>query len=82
MGSEMCIRDRATKQSPELVQALLVSARFNEVRRDMNMEYIQLLKQGLPDVPVVTVPLFEQDVQGLRRLHDYQEALFDPANRV
>ena len=73
---------KATKQPPELVQALLVSARFNEVRRDMNLEYIHLLKQGLPDVPVVTVPLFEQDVQGLRRLHEYQKALFDPANRV
>ena len=38
-------------------------------------------QRKLPQVPRVTVPLFREDVQGLRSLRVLAEALFDPANQ-
>jgi len=71
---------KATGASSPLVEALLRATRFNEIRRTMNLEYIEHLQQGLPGVPLVRVPLFDQDVQGLRRLASFERELFDDAN--
>ena len=67
---------KATKQDPALLEAMLDATRFSEVRRAMNMAHIEHLHAGLPDVPVVQVPLFKQDVNGLQRLAEYRDALF------
>ncbi|MGB1586863.1 MAG: ArsA family ATPase [Thermoplasmatota archaeon] len=67
---------KATGQSAALLDAMLEATAFSEVRREMNLSYIAHLQQGLPDVPVVQVPLFKQDVNGLQRLGAYSEALF------
>lgn len=71
---------KATKATPGLVAALLEATEFAEVRRGMNMAYIAELRERLPGVPVVLVPLFKRDVQGLRRLGEYRDALFDERN--
>ncbi len=72
---------RATREAPELVEALLTAAEFGEVRRAMNLGYLEELKGRLPGLPIVAVPLFKEDVQGLKRLGEFREALFEPANR-
>ncbi len=71
---------KSTKATLGLVSALLEATEFAEVRRAMNMDYIQELRERLPGVPIVTVPLFKQDVQGLKRLGAYRDALFDEGN--
>ncbi len=71
---------KGSKRSADVLAAMVAATRFSEIRRDMNLEYIEELKHGLPAMPIVTVPLFEQDVQGLKRLKAFQEALVDPAN--
>ncbi len=71
---------KATKQDPALLEAMVAATEFNEIRREMNLEYIQHLKQGLPDVPLVTVPLFKQDVQGLKRLVQFKDELWRADN--
>ena len=73
---------KATHADPALLAALLDAARFNERRRAMNLGYIEELRAGLPHVPIATVPLFTEDVQGLRKLAEYRDALFDPANML
>ncbi len=71
---------KGAKVTPGLVSALVEATEFAEVRRAMNLDYIEDLRRRLPGVPVVTVPLFKQDVQGLRRLGEYQASLFDADN--
>lgn len=72
---------KATGEPAALVEAMLSAAEFNEVRRAMNLAHLAELEQRLPGLPVVTVPLFRQDVQGLRALRGFAAALADPANR-
>ncbi len=71
---------KATGHSDAVLAAMVAATKFSEIRRAMNLGYIEELKEGLPKMPIVTVPLFEQDVQGLKRLKAFQEALVDPAN--
>lgn len=73
---------QGTRHSAELVEAMLHATEFSEVRRAMNMDYLEELRERLPDVPIVAVPLFKRDVQGLRRLQEFQEELFRPGNVV
>lgn len=73
---------KGSKRSEAVLSAMVAATRFSEIRRDMNLGYIEELRQGLPGMPIVTVPLFEQDVQGLRRLKGFQEALLEPSNLV
>ncbi|HLF16770.1 MAG TPA: ArsA family ATPase [Candidatus Thermoplasmatota archaeon] len=73
---------RATGESPELVEALLAATEFAEVRRAMNLGYLKEIQARLPGLPVVAVPLFKLDVQGLARLGEFRAALFDAGNRV
>ncbi len=73
---------KATPAGAPLIEAMIAATEFNEVRRDMNMGYIKELQAGLPGIPLVTVPLFKQDVQGLKRLRGFQAALFDEANML
>jgi TRC40/GET3/ArsA family transport-energizing ATPase len=71
---------KATGEEPGLVEALLSAAEFSEVRRAMNVENLAELERRLPGIPVTTVPLFRLDVQGLKSLRQFADALFDPAN--
>ena len=72
---------KATGEEPALVEALVSAAEFSEVRREMNLENLADLERRLPGIPLVTVPLFREDVQGLRALRVLADALFDPANQ-
>jgi TRC40/GET3/ArsA family transport-energizing ATPase len=69
----------ATGDDPTLFEALLAAAEFSEVRRAMNLAYIAELRERLPLLPVVALPLFKEDVQGLKRLREFSAALFDPS---
>jgi TRC40/GET3/ArsA family transport-energizing ATPase len=71
---------RATGQEPALVEALVAAAEFSEVRRAMNLGHLDDLRRRLPGIPLVTVPLFRQDVQGLRALRRLAQDLFAPAS--
>lgn len=66
---------KATGEDAFLVEAMLDAAEFGQIRRAMNLSYIDDLRTRLPDIPVVTVPLFKQDITGLRRLEEFQKAL-------
>ena len=70
----------ATGEEPALVEAIVEAAEFGRVRRAMNLAYIQDLRRRLPDLPVVLLPLFKEDVQGLPRLGELERELFDPRN--
>ncbi len=71
---------QATGEEPALVEALLEAAAFGEVRRAMNLQYLEELQQRLPTVPTIGVPLFREDVNGLRKLTAFQEILDNPKN--
>lgn len=71
---------KATGEDTALLEALVSAAEFSEVRRAMNLGHLAELEAKLPGIPVITVPLFREDVQGLRSLRVLAEALFDPAN--
>ncbi len=72
---------QATGQTQALVEALVAATEFSEVRRAMNLGHLAELEQKLPGIPLAIVPLFKQDVQGLKRLAEFRVALFDPANQ-
>lgn len=72
---------KATGQPDALVEAMLAATEFSEVRRAMNLGHLAELEQRLPGIPLAVVPLFKQDVQGLKRLAEFRQALFDPANQ-
>jgi arsenite/tail-anchored protein-transporting ATPase len=67
---------RATGEDPALVEAMVEGAEFGRVRRRMNLEHIADLRRRLPEVPLVQVPLFKEDVQGIPRLGPLADALF------
>ena len=73
---------QATGAPARLVEALVSAAEFSEVRRAMNLGHLADLQARLPGIPLVLVPLFRQDVQGLRSLRAFGAALQDPANRL
>jgi TRC40/GET3/ArsA family transport-energizing ATPase len=71
---------KATGQDAALVEALVSATEFSEVRRAMNLGHLEDLRRRLPGLPLVTVPLFREDVQGLRPLRRLAQALFGPAS--
>lgn len=71
-----------TGDEPALLEALLEAAEFGQVRRQMNLAYVAELRARLPALPMVVLPLFRQDVQGMERLREFGAALFDPANQA
>ncbi len=72
---------KATGHPAALVEALVAAAEFSEVRRAMNLGNLAELEQRLPGIPLAVVPLFKEDVQGLKRLGEFRAALFDPGNQ-
>ncbi len=70
----------ASGQTEKLFTALIEAAEFGEVRRAMNLEYLQELRERLPGIALMKVPLFREDVQGLKRLGEFRVSLFDAAN--
>ncbi|MHB1262599.1 MAG: ArsA family ATPase [Thermoplasmatota archaeon] len=71
---------KATGEDAALFEALVSAAEFSEVRRAMNLGHLAELEVRLPGIPVITVPLFREDVQGLKSLRVLAEALFDVEN--
>jgi TRC40/GET3/ArsA family transport-energizing ATPase len=67
---------QATGDPPEFFAALVAAAEFGQVRRAMNLAYIAELRERLPQLPVTLMPLFKEDVQGLKRLKEFSAALF------
>ncbi len=59
----------------ELAEAMVDAAQFGQIRRAMNLAYIEDLQSRL-DVPLALVPLFKRDVNGLERLRTFEAALF------
>lgn len=72
---------KATGKPAPLVEAMVAATEFSEVRRAMNLGHLAELQHKLPGIPLAVVPLFRQDVQGLKRLGELRQALFDPANQ-
>ena len=72
---------KATGQTQALVEAMVAATEFSEVRRAMNLEHLADLEDKLPGIPMAIVPLFKQDVQGLKRLAEFRAALFEPGNQ-
>ena len=72
---------KATGEPEALVEALVAAAEFSEVRRAMNLAHLAELEAKLPGLPLAVVPLFKEDVQGLKRLGEFRAALFDPGNQ-
>jgi anion-transporting ArsA/GET3 family ATPase len=67
---------KATGQPPQLVEAMVTATEFSEVRRAMNLAYVEELRRRLPSLPLVEVPLAKRDVQGLERLGEFSAQLF------
>lgn len=72
----------ATATDPVLIEAMVHAAEFGQVRRAMNLDYIEELQRRLPGIPIVTVPLFKRDVNGLERLGLFEKELWRPENRL
>jgi anion-transporting ArsA/GET3 family ATPase len=71
----------ATGQDQVAVEALVSAAEFGALRRRMNLAHLEDLRARLPGVCRTLVPLFRDDVQGLRRLGAYEAELFDASNQ-
>ncbi len=65
----------ATGEDPKLYEALLDAAEFGEIRREMNLHYIDDLRSRI-EVPLIEVPLFKRDVQGMDALDAFRAELF------
>jgi anion-transporting ArsA/GET3 family ATPase len=72
----------AAGEDPALVEAIVEAAEFCRLRRAMNLEYIADLHERLPKVPLVLLPLFKEDVQGIPRLGELEKELFEEENGV
>ncbi len=59
-----------------LVAAMLEAAHFGEVRRDMNLEHMDDLAKRLPGMDLVPVPLYRRDVNGLKDLARFRDAVW------
>ncbi len=70
---------KAGSVSPKLLEALVASTEFSQVRRAMNLAHIEDLRRRMPGMPLVMVPLAKHDVQGLDRLGDFSRELFGAA---
>jgi TRC40/GET3/ArsA family transport-energizing ATPase len=71
-------RDSFTKGNP-LSEAILHAAEFGEIRREMNLGQLASLKEKL-DIPMIQVPLFKEDVNGLATLDKFRAELFNDEN--
>lgn len=67
----------ATGLPQESVDALVQAAEFGQIRRRMNEAHLEGLEQRLPDIPRVFVPLFREDVSGLKALKAFEKEMFD-----
>lgn len=79
--SALLANREAFTKGDKLSEALLHAAEFAEVRRNMNLAHLAKLKEAL-DIPMVQVPLFKQDVNGLATLGTFEVELFDEANQI
>ena len=59
-----------------LVPALIKSAEFNQIRREMNLAHIEDLTKRLPHVTQVQLPLHRRDIAGLERLELFETEFF------
>ncbi|MBI2076965.1 MAG: ArsA family ATPase [Euryarchaeota archaeon] len=65
-----------------LIPALLKSAEFNQIRREMNLQHIEDLTKRLPSVTQIHLPLHRRDIAGLERLELFEAEFFKGLERV
>jgi TRC40/GET3/ArsA family transport-energizing ATPase len=65
-----------------LFAALMTSAEFDEVRRQLNLDNIALLQKKLPGVPKILLPLHKEEVSGLKGLELFEEEFFKSLART
>lgn len=61
--------------NPRLMKRVVSTVEFSDLRRQMNLHYLQELR-GRSDVPILEVPLYKRDVNGLDALGDFAQHLF------
>jgi anion-transporting ArsA/GET3 family ATPase len=73
--------ERLTKAGypKELFDALCTATEFSDLRRQMNLNYLDELKNRLPTTPQIQVPLFKEDIEGLTKLDEFRNALVQGA---
>jgi TRC40/GET3/ArsA family transport-energizing ATPase len=63
---------------PRLMKRVVSTVEFSDLRRQMNLHYLQELRTR-SDVPILEVPLYKRDVNGLDALGDFAQHLFSQA---
>lgn len=61
--------------NPKLMKRVVSTVEFSDLRRQMNLHYLQELK-ARSQVPIVEVPLYKQEVVGLDALREFSRQLF------
>lgn len=61
--------------NPKLMKRVVSTVEFSDLRRQMNLFYLQELRTR-SRVPIVEVPLHREDVNGLKALHEFGKHLF------
>lgn len=61
---------------PDMWGRVVKTVEFSDLRRQMNLRYIEQIEDAIP-VPVVEVPLFEEEVVGLDALNGFADELFE-----
>lgn len=61
--------------NPDMWGRVVETVEFSDLRRQMNLKYIQRIEEEIP-VTVVEVPLFEEEVVGVEALGEFSEHLF------
>ncbi len=62
--------------NPRMWGRVVETVEFSDLRRQMNQRYLELLRKEVP-VPIVEVPLFDRDVNGLDVLEDFADLLVE-----
>jgi TRC40/GET3/ArsA family transport-energizing ATPase len=66
---------------PRIMKRVVSTVEFSDRRRQMNLYYINWLKQEIKDVPIIEVPLEKKDVTGLDELTVFSRHLFAGARK-
>ena len=67
--------------NPRLMKRVVSTVEFSDLRRQMNLHYLQELRTR-SRVPILEVPLYKEDVSGLLALKEYGRHLFGEVKRV
>ncbi|HEV8360709.1 MAG TPA: ArsA family ATPase [Candidatus Thermoplasmatota archaeon] len=65
---------------PKLMKRVVSTVEFSDLRRQMNLHYLQEIR-ARSSVPILEVPLYRGDVNGLPALRDFAKFLFPEQGR-